>query len=66
MTLRLAEEQDKQLTQVASHLGLSKQQVVEQAIEQFLERESQEAVLKSVFDLVRTRDKELLERLADA
>lgn len=66
MTLRLAEEQDKQLTVVASALGLSKQQVVEQAVEQFLERESQEAILKSVFELVRTRDRELLERLADA
>jgi predicted transcriptional regulator len=66
MTLRLAEEQDKQLTEVAGALGMSKQQVVEKAVEQFLARESQEAILKSVFELVRTRDRELLERLADA
>jgi predicted transcriptional regulator len=66
MTLRLAEEQDKQLTEVAGALGLSKQQVVEKAVEQFLARESQEAIVGRVFEMVRVRDKELLERLADA
>ncbi|MEY2915111.1 MAG: hypothetical protein RL454_40 [Actinomycetota bacterium] len=66
MTLRLAEDQDKQLTQVAAALGLSKQQAVEKALEQFIERESQDAILKSVFDMVRVRDRELLEKLAKA
>lgn len=66
MTLRLAEEQDKQLTEVAGALGMSKQQVVEKAVEQFLARESQEAIVGRVFEMIRVRDKELLERLADA
>lgn len=66
MTLRLAEEQDKQLAQVAEHLGISKQQAVALAVERFLELEWQRAVGKRVMELVMTRDKELMERLADA
>lgn len=66
MTLRLAEDQDRQLAEVAQKLGLSKQQAVEKAVGQFLERESQEAILGRVFAMVRTRDRELLERLADS
>jgi len=66
MTLRLEAEQDNKLTEVAAALGLSKQQAIEKAVEQFLERESQDAIMKRVFELVRTRDAELLARLADA
>lgn len=66
MTLRLADAQDKQLAEVALSLGLSKQQAVEKAIEQFLERESQNEIVGKIFDLVSIRDRELLERLSDA
>ena len=66
MTLRLEAEQDKQLAQVAEHLGISKQQAVALAVERFLELEWQRAVGRQVIDLVITRDKELMERLADA
>jgi hypothetical protein len=66
MTLRLEAEQDKQLAQVAEHLGISKQQAVALAVERFLELEWQRAVGRQVIDLVMTRDKELMERLADA
>jgi predicted transcriptional regulator len=66
MTLRLAEEQDKQLAQVAEHLGISKQQAVALAVERFLELEWQRTVIKSAMARVLERDKELLERLADA
>jgi hypothetical protein len=66
MTLRLEAEQDKQLAQVAEHLGISKQQAVALAVERFLEFEWQRAVGRQVIDLVMTRDKELMERLADA
>ena len=38
MTLRLAEDQDKQLTQVAAALGLSKQQAVEKALASIFKR----------------------------
>ena len=66
MTLRLEAEQDKQLAQVAEHLGISKQQAVALAVERFLELEWQRAVIKSSFARVLERDQELLERLADA
>jgi hypothetical protein len=66
MTLRLEAEQDKQLAQVAEHLGISKQQAVALAVERFLELEWQRAVGRQVIDIVMTRDKELMERLADA
>lgn len=66
MTLRLAEEQDKQLAQVAEHLGISKQQAVALAVERFLELEWQRTVIKSAMARVLERDRELLERLADA
>jgi hypothetical protein len=66
MTLRLEAEQDKQLAQVAEHLGISKQQAVALAVERFVELEWQRAVGRQVIDLVMTRDKELMERLADA
>jgi hypothetical protein len=66
MTLRLEAEQDKQLAQVAEHLGISKQQAVALAVERFLELEWQRAVGRQVIDLVMTRDKELMQRLADA
>jgi hypothetical protein len=66
MTLRLEAEQDKQLAQVAEHLGISKQQAVALAVERFLELEWQRAIGRQVIDLVMTRDKELMERLADA
>lgn len=66
MTLRLEAEQDKKLAQVAEHLGISKQQAVAMAVEKFLEQEWQRTVIKSAMARVLERDKELLERLADA
>ncbi|MEN9962195.1 MAG: hypothetical protein RIS66_608 [Actinomycetota bacterium] len=66
MTLRLTEEQDAKLSEFATALGLSKQQAVSKAVDEFLEAQSEEAIVKRAFDLVLTRDKALLERLADA
>lgn len=66
MTLRLAEEQDKQLNLLAEAMGLSKHQVVEKAIERFLETEFQKEVVRHVVDMVMVRDAELMRRLADA
>ena len=66
MTLRLTEQQDKQLTDIANALGISKNKVAMEAIEAFIELEWQKAVVKKVFAEVQVRDKELLDRLADA
>lgn len=66
MTLRLTEEQDKRLTMVAESLGISKNKLAMKAIEEFIENEWQLAVVKGVVAEVLVRDKELLERLADA
>lgn len=66
MTLRLTEQQDKQLTDIAKALGISKNKAAMDAIEAFIELEWQRAVVKRVFAEVVVRDKELLDRLADA
>ena len=66
MTLRLTEKQDKQLTEIASALGISKNKAAMDAIEAFIEKEWQRAVVKKVFTEVKARDKDLLDRLADA
>lgn len=66
MTLRLTEQQDKQLTEIANALGISKNKAAMDAIEKFIELEWQRAVVKQTFADVRLRDKDLLDRLADA
>jgi predicted transcriptional regulator len=66
MTLRLTEEQDAKLSEFANALGLSKQQAVSKAIDEYLATQSEDAIVKRAFELVMTRDKALLERLADA
>jgi predicted transcriptional regulator len=66
MTLRLSEEQDKQLAAIAESLGISKNKAAMEAIEAFIEREWQRAVVKSVVAEVLVRDKELFDLLADS
>jgi predicted transcriptional regulator len=66
MTLRLSEALDKDLTTIATRKGISKQQVVENAIEKYVESESQYERLRVIFDFIAERDAELLRRLADA
>lgn len=66
MTLRLAEEQDRQLTEIAAVLGISKQQAVEQAIAQMIAQSTQVNRAMRVLDEILVRDAKLLERLADA
>jgi len=66
MTLRLAEEQDKQLTEIADALGISKQQAVERAISQMIAQNTQVNRAMKVLDEILVRDAKLLERLADA
>ena len=66
MTLRLSDELDKKLSDLSQRTGTSKQKIDIAAIEAHLAREGQSAIATAVFDKVMTRDKDLLERLADA
>lgn len=66
MTLRLTEELDKKLDETAEYLGLSKQQVVNKAVEYYIDEISELKIAKKALDWTLTNDKELLERLADA
>ncbi len=66
MTLRLSPKIDAQLGELAQRSGLSKQKIITIAIEAHLERTGQSEQAQRVFDKVLTRDKELLERLANA
>ena len=66
MTLRLTAAQDRALEKIAEQLGCSKQQAVVRAIEAFDSREHRRKQIEEITKLVLVRDKELLERLADA
>ena len=66
MTLRLTPEQDERLEALADMLGVSKQSVVSMAIDRFDAAAARQKMLDEAFVLVMTRDKELMERLADA
>lgn len=66
MTLRLTPKLDAQLGELAERSGMSKQKIITIAIEAHLERTGQSEQAQRVFDKVLTRDKELLERLANA
>lgn len=66
MTLRLNPELDKQLTEVAEGLGISKQQALAEAVEQFVRTNHQGVIIRRVFAEALVKDKELLDRLADA
>lgn len=66
MTLRLNPETDGLLNEVAEELGISKQQAVTIAVNEFVEKKHQKLVLRRVVAEILERDKVLLERLADA
>lgn len=66
MTLRLTDELDAQLNELAQDLNLSKQQVAILALQELYERMSQRRIARQAFDMVLERDAELLKRLADA
>ena len=67
MTLRLDEAHDAMVTELARELGCSKQQAVVRAIEIADERlRVEDKAVARVQYLLETRDKELMDRLADA
>lgn len=66
MTLRLTAEQNLALEKIADELGCSKQQAVIRAIESFDAKEHRRKQINEITRLVLKRDKDLLDRLADA
>lgn len=66
MTLRLTEELDKKLGETAEYLGLSKQQVVNKAVEYYIDAMAERQQVLDAMDALMVQDKKLMERLADA
>ncbi len=66
MTLRLDPKVDAQLTELASRLGMSKQQALSLAVAEFIAEHDSSSIARRAMDEVLIRDKELLDRLADA
>lgn len=66
MTLRLTEELDKKLDETAEYLGLSKQQVVNKAVEMYIDAMAERQQVLDAMDALMVQDKKLMERLADA
>ena len=64
MTLRLDEQHDELLDALAKRFGRSKTEVVEIALEELAVRADKSARTKAAFERVRTRDADLLDRLA--
>jgi len=66
MTIRLTNELDARIDNRAKQAGISKNQLIIQALEEHLERAENRAALRTTVQKVLERDSELLERLADA
>jgi predicted transcriptional regulator len=66
MTLRLDTELDNDLGDVAELLGLSKQQVVTQAVALFLDAQKNRLEMRRTVEMVLQRDSELMKRLEDS
>ena len=64
MTLRLDEQHDALLEALAARLGRSKTEVVELALDELAIRADKSERTRAAFDRVRSRDTELLDRLA--
>jgi len=54
------------VAELAKNLGCSKHQAVLRAIEAFDAKAARQRELKEILDVILVRDKELLDRLADA
>lgn len=66
MTLRLTESEDQMVAAIAEQLGCSKQQAVIAAIKAFDAKTHRQRQIQEITKTVLVRDKELLDRLADA
>ena len=63
-TIRLSDEAELRLAELAALLHLSKNAVIEKAVLEMDERTSRRVRVRTAFDVVRARDAELLERLS--
>jgi predicted transcriptional regulator len=63
-TVRLSDEAEQRLAEMAALLHLSKNAVIEKAVLELDERTNRRAKVRTAFDVVRVRDAELLERLS--
>ena len=66
MTLRLTEEQDQAITKLAAVRGLSKQQLVQQAIDKEIQTQIRFELLSETMKRIAREDTELLKMLEDA
>lgn len=66
MTLRIPEELDRQLEEIAAAEHVSKHALLLQAAQQIVERRDRRAQISGAVDFVLSHDAALLERLADA
>lgn len=66
MTLRLEPALDNDLGDVAELLGLSKQQVVTQAVTLFLDAQKNRLEMRRTVEMILRRDAELMKRLEDS
>lgn len=66
MTLRLEPELDNDLNDVAELLGVSKIQVVTQALSIFLEAQKDRLEMRRSVEMILARDAELMKRLEDS
>ena len=66
MTLRIPEELDRQLEEIAAAEHMSKHALLLQAAQQIVERRQRRAQIAGAIDFVLSHDAELLEKLADA
>jgi predicted transcriptional regulator len=64
MTLRLDEDHDRLLEALAKKFGRSKTEVVEIALDDLAARADRSARTRAAFERVRSRDADLLDRLA--
>ncbi|TQJ30291.1 ribbon-helix-helix domain-containing protein [Microbacterium sp. SLBN-146] len=66
MTLRIPEELDRQLEEIAAAEHVSKHTLLLQAAQQIVDRRERRAQIAGAVDFVLSHDAVLLERLADA
>jgi predicted transcriptional regulator len=66
MTLRLPDDLDRQLEEIAAAEHISKHALLLQAAQLIVDRRNRREQINGAIDFVRTHDAVLLERLADA
>ncbi|WP_229503413.1 CopG family ribbon-helix-helix protein [Nesterenkonia sedimenti] len=66
MTLRLPEELDKKIEEIAERRHISKHALIAQSVEQFVREDEERRQVDEAFDYAFERYGKVIERLADA